>query len=121
MRNRVILSAVAGLLVLSGNARWARGGAQTQPKRIEITAKRFHYQPSEVTVKKGEPVVLVLTSEDVPHGLRFRDLDVEVRVGKGETSEVQFTPEQAGDFTGQCWVFCGEGHGGMKMTLHVVE
>lgn len=90
-------------------------------KRIEITAKRFSYDPGTVTLKKGEPVVLVLKSADVAHGLRFRELNVEVKAPKGGTSEVSFTPQKAGDFVGHCSVFCGAGHGSMALTLHVVE
>jgi len=44
---------------------------------------------------------------------------VTISAKKGETKEVTFTPDKTGDFTGQCSVFCGSGHGAMKMTLHV--
>src|ERR1700733_10841702 len=43
-------------------------------RRIEVTAKRFSFAPAEITVKKGEPVDLVLKSVDVAHGVRFREL-----------------------------------------------
>jgi cytochrome c oxidase subunit 2 len=95
--------------------------AQAAPRRIEVTSKRFTFEPGEITLKKGEPVVLVLKSTDVAHGLRFRDLNVDVKVGAGGTAEVQFTPEKTGDFVGHCSVFCGSGHGGMTLTLHVVD
>jgi heme/copper-type cytochrome/quinol oxidase subunit 2 len=42
--------------------------AETAPQRIEITAKRFAFEPGEITLKKGQPVVLVLKSADVAHG-----------------------------------------------------
>jgi cytochrome c oxidase subunit II len=121
MTHRIILSALAGLLVVALGVRPARVAAEGAPKRVELVARRFTYQPSELTLKKGEPVVLTIRSEDVPHGLRIRDLNVEVRVSKGGTSEVSFTPEKTGDFTGHCWVFCGSGHGGMALTVHVVD
>jgi cytochrome c oxidase subunit II len=95
--------------------------AQEAPRTINISAHRFTYVPDEITLKKGEPVVLVLKSEDVPHGLRIRELNVEVKVGAHGTAQVKFTPEKTGDFTGQCYVFCGSGHGSMKFTLHVVD
>jgi cytochrome c oxidase subunit 2 len=95
--------------------------AQTAPRHIEITAKRFEFTPAAITLKKGEPVVIVLTSADVAHGLRFRDLGLDLRANKGQTTERPFTPTKTGDFTGQCSVFCGSGHGHMKLTLHVVE
>lgn len=95
--------------------------AEEAPKRIEITAKRFDFSPGEITLKKGVPVVLVLTSADVEHGLKFKELNVVVRAKKGQTNEVTFTPNKVGTFIGQCSVFCGSGHGAMKLTLHVTE
>jgi cytochrome c oxidase subunit 2 len=94
--------------------------AQSAPQRIEITAKRFQFTPGEITVKKGQPVVLVLKSADVSHGLRFRDFGINVQVKAGGTVEVKFTPNKTGDFVGHCSVFCGPGHGTMEIKLHVV-
>jgi len=42
-------------------------GRAESPRRIEITAKRFTYNPEVITLKRGEPVVLVLHSIDVTH------------------------------------------------------
>lgn len=114
---RVLL---AGIVIL---ASFSTGHlhAQAAPKRIEVTAKRFAFSPGEITLKKGEPVVLVVKSADVAHGIRFRELGVEVNVRAGSTAEVQFTPQKTGDFVGHCSVFCGAGHGSMMMKLHVVE
>ncbi|HEX3893934.1 MAG TPA: hypothetical protein VHW46_15270 [Terracidiphilus sp.] len=44
-----------------------------------------------------------------------------MRVGKGGTAEVHFTPNQTGTFVGHCSVFCGMGHGSMTLTLRVVD
>lgn len=98
-----------------------RAWAQPAPQRIEVTAKRFAFSPSEITVKKGEPVVLVLKSEDVGHGIRFRELNINVKVKAKGTAEVHFTPEKTGDFVGHCSVFCGAHHGSMIFRLHVVD
>jgi cytochrome c oxidase subunit 2 len=95
--------------------------AQEAPKKIEIIAKRFEFSPNEITVKKGEPVELVVTSQDVDHGLKIAELGVNLKISKGKPSEAAFTPTEVGDFTGQCTSFCGPGHGGMKMTVHVTE
>lgn len=91
------------------------------PRRIVIIVKRFSYDPGEITLKKGQPVVLVLKSADVAHGLRFRDFNVNVKVKAGGMAEVQFTPDKTGDFIGHCSVFCGSGHGSLILKLHVVE
>jgi len=111
---------LAGVLVTMGfSSPMAR--AEAAPQRIEITAKRFNFEPGEITVKKGQPVVLVLKSADVGHGIRIRELNVDVKVSKGGTAEVQFTPNKAGDFIGHCSVFCGSGHGTMVFKVHVVD
>ncbi len=95
--------------------------AQGAPQRVEVVAKRFNFTPNEITLKKGVPVVLVLTSKDVNHGLKFKELNLDIKVKKHATIEVPFTPTKAGTFVGQCSVFCGAGHGSMKMTFHVTE
>jgi cytochrome c oxidase subunit 2 len=105
-----------GFLTLSGFAPAADG-----PHKIDITAKRFGYEPAEITVKKGEPVVLELTSEDVTHGLKFKDMNLNAKIEKKKTTELAFTPAKTGDFVGHCSVFCGGGHGGMALTIHVTE
>ena len=43
-------------------------GRAESPRRIEVVAKRFTYEPDVLTLKKGEPVVLVFHSIDVTHG-----------------------------------------------------
>ena len=91
------------------------------PRRIEITAKRFTYEPDSITLKLDQPVLLVLKSADVTHGLRIRELGLDVKIPNGKLVEVPFTPQKAGDFVGHCSVFCGAKHGSMTITFHVVE
>jgi len=95
--------------------------AQT-PRTIEMTAQRFAFEPNEITVKKGQPVILVIKSKDVVHGLVIDDLGVRTTdVKKGEGTELKFDPETTGTFEGKCAHFCGKGHGSMKMTVHVTD
>lgn len=97
-------------------------GKQAQgPKAIAITAQRFKFEPSEITVKKGEQVTLLIQSKDVSHGLVIEELGVKTEVKKGESAEVKFAPETAGTFEGKCAHFCGAGHGSMSLTVHVIE
>lgn len=93
---------------------------QDAPQRVEITARQFHFTPGEITAKKGQPIVLVLHSDDVEHGLRIKDFGVNVQIKPGKTVEVKFTPDKVGDFVGHCAVFCGAGHGTMEIKVHVV-
>ena len=119
-RTLALITALSGLVIVEGFGLHA-SEASAEPHRVVIVAKRFSFDPGTVTLKKGEPVDLVLQSSDVPHGVRFRELGVEVKAAKGGEGEVKFTPDKTGDFVGHCSVFCGAGHGSMSITLHVVD
>jgi cytochrome c oxidase subunit 2 len=106
------------LLALAVTARAADGAEES--RAIVITAKRFEFVPSTITLKKGETVKLVVTSEDVTHGLFIRPLKIDTDLVPGKTEELTVTPQSAGTFTAICHHFCGAGHGNMKLTV-VVE
>lgn len=91
------------------------------PRRIEIIAKRFTYDPNVITLKKGEPVVLVMRTVDVTHGLKVEELNLKSEdIKKGGETEIRFTPEQTGHYIGKCAHFCGKGHGSMTLQIDVV-
>jgi cytochrome c oxidase subunit II len=98
---------------------FSASAAQNAARTIEIHAKRFSFSPAEITLKKGETVKLVVTSEDVTHSLVIPDLQVDAEASKDHPAEVTITPEKVGDFKGKCGHFCGEGHGSMKFVAHV--
>jgi len=91
-----------------------------EPRTIAITAKRFEFVPPTITLKKGETVKLVVTSEDVTHGFFLRPLKIDTDLVPGETQQITVTPQSAGTYTAICHHFCGAGHGNMKLTV-VVE
>ena len=119
-RKFMLMILLAGVLILTSFS-WSTAWEQAAPRTINLTAHRFTYDPDEITLKKGEPVVLVVMSLDVPHGLRIKDLNVDMKIPAKGTAQAKFTPDKTGDFVGQCSVFCGPGHGTMKLTVHVVE
>lgn len=121
MKLKFALPIVLAVLLCAAPAFVRAAPAPSAPRRIEVSAKRFEFLPGEITLKKGEPVVLVLKSVDVAHGVRFKELGIETKADKGKTSEVAFTPDKTGTFIGHCSVFCGSGHGSMTLTIHVVE
>jgi cytochrome c oxidase subunit 2 len=95
--------------------------AQDATRSFEIHAKRFAFSPTEITVKKGETVKLMLTSDDVTHSLVIPDVNIKETITKGHTTEVTITPTKTGDFKGKCGHFCGSGHGSMILTVHVTD
>jgi cytochrome c oxidase subunit 2 len=103
------------------SARPTKIGAEDAEHVIQITAKRFEFSPGEITVKKGEQVVLEIKSEDVKHGFSLPDFSVHAAITPGEVSRVRFVPDKTGEFAFVCDIFCGNGHEDMEGTIKVVE
>jgi cytochrome c oxidase subunit II len=95
--------------------------ADPAPRVIDITAQRFQFSPTQITLKKGETVKFRLISQDVTHGFFLRALKLDEEIAPGQTNEVTVTPQIAGTFTLICDHFCGANHGNMMMTVVVVE
>ena len=92
-----------------------------QEQVIRVTAKKFEYSPNEITVKKGVPVILEITSLDRDHGFKLEAFNINQKLKKGETETIEFTADKTGTFPFQCSEFCGLGHGKMKGKLVVGE
>ena len=112
--------AIAAALVLS-----VRAHSQTPPpaQTVEVTAERFAFQPSEITVPVGTTLTVVLKSDDTTHGFRIKGEGVNVQIpkrGRG-TVTATFTPAKAGKYTFECSRVCGAGHGFMRGTIVAVE
>jgi cytochrome c oxidase subunit II len=89
------------------------------PRIINITARRFEFTPNQITLKKGEPVKLLLTSSDVTHGFFLKPLKIDEIIQPGKTTEVNLTPQTAGTYLLICDHFCGAGHANMNMKIIV--
>jgi len=89
-------------------------------KEFDITAKRWDFTPSTITVKEGDKVKLNIKDIDVTHGFTLFEFGVSERLTPGKTTTVEFTADKKGEYTFFCSVPCGKGHGGMNGKL-VVE
>lgn len=112
----VLLAAVAAI-----SFAFSVKAARPVEKVIHLTAKKFDFTPGEITVKKGEPVMLEIKSTDVKHGFSLPDFKIRASVEPGKAAVVRFTPDKAGRFTFTCDVFCGDGHEDMSGTLIVTD
>ncbi|HZS08445.1 MAG TPA: cupredoxin domain-containing protein [Blastocatellia bacterium] len=88
---------------------------------IRVTARKFEFSPATITVRKGVPVVIELTSLDRKHGFYLPGFGIRKEVVPGATRRVGFTPDKTGTFPFACHVFCGDGHEEMNGTLVVRE
>ena len=116
MKNLLIFLGVSLLLVLA-----TCSSAQLPTQEVSIIAKQFTFYPSQIVVRKGQPLRLYLTSTDVTHGFALPDFKIDQPVKKGEITTLNFVPNRSGTFPFHCSVFCGLGHLGMTGKLIVVE
>jgi cytochrome c oxidase subunit 2 len=117
-------AAVAGMALLCGAALSSAPqdpATASAPRVIEVTAKRFTFQPSRIEVKEGERIRLVVKSEDGVHGLQIKKFKVNKLVPRGgQTVNIDFVASAPGTFEILCSEECGDGHESMSGTL-VVE
>ena len=120
---RSILSAwvLAATLALAGLAQDAAPPAAGAAHEIQMTAKKYEFDPGTITVKKGERVKLVITALDKDHGIKIEAFGVEQILKKGVPTTVEFSADKAGEFPFVCSKFCGFGHGKMKGKLIIEE
>jgi cytochrome c oxidase subunit 2 len=118
MKKRALMPLLLAALIAVGFGFHA--GAQAPSRVIKISAKRFSFTPNEITLKRGEPVVLELTTEDVTHGFYMKKLGIDEVIEPGKTTRINLTPQTPGRYLTICDHFCGSGHGNMNMTI-VVE
>ncbi len=88
---------------------------------VRVSAKQFEFNPSTIKVKKGQRVRIILTSQDVTHGLAIPAYGINVPVSKGEERVIEFVADKTGTFEFYCSIYCGAGHGAMRGTLIVEE
>jgi cytochrome c oxidase subunit 2 len=117
------MAAALAVFAFPGMAQQASStqAAASPATTIEIHAKKFEFVPAEITLKKGVPAKLELTSDDVEHSLVVPGLKINGIMKKGEMTDVSVTPEETGDFPGRCGKYCGLGHKKMHFVVHVVN
>jgi len=125
IKNKIItatlLAAACGIALAAVAPKTNLASAAVNPKVIEITAKRFEFTPSEITLKRGEPVILRMTSTDRVHGFMSKPFKIDTDIRPDKTTDIAVTPATAGNFTIICDHYCGTGHSNMKMKVTVVQ
>lgn len=76
----------------------------------------WEFSPSEIRVRQGQLVKLLITvpENDVAHGFALPDFGVNQKLEPGITTTIEFVADKKGEFNFRCSVPCGSGHSGMK-------
>jgi cytochrome c oxidase subunit 2 len=121
MRNVCRPAAVVLAILASSQAPASQGSGPGSPRVVHVTAERFDFYPSRITVEQGELVELRITSEDTSHGFRVIGAGINVQVpkrGRGEVV-VRFRGDRPGRYTFECSRICGAGHHFMRGSIVV--
>lgn len=94
-------------------------GDKPAVKVVQVHTMKFKFVPSEITLKKGEPVILEFIADDIHMGFKSPELKLQADIHPGKVARLAFTPDKAGKFDFYCDVFCGDGHEEMDGTITV--
>lgn len=86
---------------------------------LYMVARRFSFNPRDVTVPAGAKVNFYVTSGDVQHGFLMENTNINMMVLPGQVSKLTATFDEAGTYNYICHEFCGAGHAIMWGTLTV--
>jgi uncharacterized cupredoxin-like copper-binding protein len=148
LRCYTTLIALAIALLSLAACSQAPRSAVAVPARIEVRAGEFHFTPSDVVAKVGQPITIAYTNDGaIEHDWAVNDLlamdvdvqmttevahpegphahatalpDVHIAAMPGQSGELVFTPEQAGRYAIICTI-TGHTEAGMAGTLTVIE
>ncbi len=112
-----VAAAAAGLFGTSFAAHDAP--ARSGRRVIHVTARKFAYEPAEITLAAHKPVLLEIVAIDGLHGFAVPDLGIRADLLAGQVVRLEFTPERVGTFPFHCDNFCGAGHEEMAGTIRV--
>jgi cytochrome c oxidase subunit 2 len=113
--------ALGGLLLAGVAAAAAIAAAAPDEKVITVSAMKFEFLPPTINLRKGEPVILELSSLDRTHGFKVPALGLRADVLADTTVRVRIVPDKVGRFVFACDNFCGDGHEDMEGVIVVGE
>jgi cytochrome c oxidase subunit 2 len=117
-------AAVAGMALLFAPASTSAQqdpATASAPREIEVTAKRFTFEPARIEVTEGERVRLNVKSADGVHGLQIKKFRVNTLIPRGgKPVTIEFVASSPGTYEIMCSEECGDGHESMTGTLVVV-
>lgn len=92
---------------------------QARERVIDLTGRRFEWDPGVIEVNRGDRVVLRVRAEDVTHGLYIDGYGIREEIFPGQVKEITFTTDRPGRFMFRCAVTCGTFHPYMTGWLRV--
>jgi cytochrome c oxidase subunit II len=86
---------------------------------VQLVAKMWAFEPSEIEIPVGSKVDLYLSSLDVNHGFQIKFTNVNLMAVPGTVNYAQVTFDKPGDYPLICHEYCGAGHQNMMGKIRV--
>jgi cytochrome c oxidase subunit 2 len=85
-----------------------------------VVARVFSFDPAEIVLPQGATITLYVTAQDVQHGFKITDTNINMQIVPGQVSKLTYTFERIGQYPYICTEYCGIGHAAMFGTIKVV-
>ncbi len=83
----------------------------------QLTAGKLPINSPQLHTFVGQPMLMEMQTQDVIHSFWIPGMRVKQDVLPGRTTEIRFTPVEAGVYRIECAELCGSGHGNMAGTV----
>ncbi len=96
---------------------------QTGPEtyELQLLARMWAFQPSTIRLPAGSTVDLYLTSQDITHGFKITDTNVNLMAVPGSVNYARVTFDEPGEYFFACHEFCGAAHHTMSGRFVIEE
>ena len=78
-----------------------------------VLSKAWGFSPATISVPAGSTVTFYVTSQDVIHGFKLQETNINMMVIPGQVSKLTYTFDNAGEYLILCHEYCGIGHHAM--------
>jgi cytochrome c oxidase subunit 2 len=107
------------LVVNIAAQRFAFGFSYVDEVEVDGAMQEVVVRDTVLRTYVGRPVVLKMESADVIHAFWIPSMRVKQDMMPGRSTELRFTPTEAGRYPVVCTELCGGGHGGMRSEILV--
>jgi cytochrome c oxidase subunit II len=84
---------------------------------IAISMRKFAIEPAVIRIRRGEKVVLDVSTTDVQHGFEVAQLGINEPIQPGRPAEIALDTSKKGEYKVDCSIICGPGHANMSARL----
>ena len=77
---------------------------------LYIRAQIWSFTPNEVHIPAGSEVTFYVTSQDVQHGIKVQDTNINMMILPGQISKLTATFDEPGTYQFVCHEYCGQLH-----------